>query len=128
MTGSRHPDGPHLEATSVLHVAGELDLATAPGLRRRLQRAGAATTGDVVVDLSGVTFMDCSGLAPLLEARARLGDRLWLSEPAWQVTWLLGATELKDAFALVGAADLQSGGEIALDRGAVAGSELVGPG
>ena len=58
---------PYDGATLVL--SGEVDLLTAPVLRSRLHQA-ASGAGELVVDLSAVTFMDCAGLEPLLEARA----------------------------------------------------------
>ena len=54
-----------------LAVAGELDLATAPALLDAVGRvlaAGEDTT--MVVDLTGVDFLDSSGLGALLQARA----------------------------------------------------------
>jgi anti-anti-sigma factor len=50
----------------VVRVAGELDLAT------RNQLVSATTAGShhqMVIDLGGVTFMDCSGYAALVDAR-----------------------------------------------------------
>jgi anti-sigma B factor antagonist len=49
---------------TVVSVAGELDLATAPELARAL----ASVEGDVTVDLSAATFADPSGLRVLLVA------------------------------------------------------------
>ena len=51
----------------VLHVSGELDLATAP----RLQAAVAAATGHLVVDLTSVTFLGSHGLRVLLDCTER---------------------------------------------------------
>jgi anti-anti-sigma factor len=48
-------------------VAGELDLASAPGLEELLRRELSAG-GQVVLDLSGLEFMDCSGLQAILVA------------------------------------------------------------
>lgn len=58
----------------VLHLSGELDLATAVALRARL----AALTCDpgspdrLVVDLSDLAFCDASGLRALFDAHRRL--------------------------------------------------------
>jgi len=66
-----------------LDVAGELDLATAPALREAvagLLAAGEALT--LVLELSGVSFLDSSGLGALLQARAEVlaaGGRLSLA-------------------------------------------------
>jgi anti-anti-sigma factor len=83
-------------------VTGELDIAAAPALGDAW--AGAVTrhpAQQVVVDLSGVTFMDCCGLSALLRARSRLDDRLWLRAPSSAVTWVLTLTDMTDAFALL---------------------------
>jgi anti-anti-sigma factor len=92
----------------VLYAAGELDIDTAAGLRRTLADAGRDPDRDVVVDLSGVTFVDCAGLRPLLEARTRLRERLWLRSPPRPVTLLLGHTGLLDTFQILGTASTRS--------------------
>jgi anti-anti-sigma factor len=51
---------------TVVSVAGELDVATAPALAHAL----AGAHGDVTVDLSATTFADPAALAVLLAARA----------------------------------------------------------
>ena len=62
-----------------LHVGDDLDLATASGLDARIGRAMARRRDDgLVLDLAAVTFMDCSGLRPLLRARNRLQHRFCL--------------------------------------------------
>ena len=72
------PDGsePVIRVTSddgatVVWLAGEHDIATAPWLRRELL-AVTAVGADVVVDLSGATFIDASTVRVLSEARARM--------------------------------------------------------
>jgi anti-sigma B factor antagonist len=60
----------------VLHVRGDLDLVSVDGLRRQL--ADACLDGDpseVVVDLTGVAFIDSTGLGVLVDARNRLVGR-----------------------------------------------------
>jgi anti-anti-sigma factor len=53
-------------------VEGEIDIATAPELGRRLDEALAGHPGDLVdVDFSGVTFVDSSGLGVLIAAQRR---------------------------------------------------------
>lgn len=97
----------HFESSphrSLVRVAGELDLVTAPLLRDVLQSADADPAREVVVELSAVTFMDCSGLAPLLEARAKLGERLRLSGLPRAVSQLLHLVGLDATFAIDGAA------------------------
>jgi anti-sigma B factor antagonist len=61
---------------SVIAVTGELDIGTAPALRESLLRLlEREDVPDVVIDGSGVTFVDSSGLAVLL-----MGSRRWTAE------------------------------------------------
>lgn len=86
---------------SVVRIVGEIDLDAAPRLRRVLERAAPDSTGDLLVDLSGVTFMDCSGLAPLLEAKNRLKSRLTLHGVPQRVLELLRLTDLQAVFGVI---------------------------
>lgn len=64
-----------LDQAIVIELHGELDLVT---YQRTVSLLDAATTGSeplVVVDLSPVTFVDCSGLSLLLRIRRRVADR-----------------------------------------------------
>jgi anti-anti-sigma factor len=77
----------------VVEVGGEQDLASAPALVDALQRAAEAHPGcQIRVDLHAVTFMDCAGMRPLLQARNCLGDRLCLWGPSCAVTQVLRLT------------------------------------
>lgn len=60
-----------------LKLAGELDIETAKTLRSALSNA-QAEHASVVVDTTAVTFMDSTGLATLIAARQRMGDRFTL--------------------------------------------------
>jgi anti-anti-sigma factor len=86
-------------AGTVLHVAGELDTFSADRLRDHLRRLGTRPSGAVEVDLSGVTFMSCTALRVLAEARTRLGTRLYVSGRSRVVTRLLAMTGLATHFA-----------------------------
>ena len=66
-----------LDAARV-HVAGELDVATAPQLEGTLRDAEQQARL-VVLDLRELTFMDCAGVHLLVDASTRArtrGDRL----------------------------------------------------
>src|SRR5437773_10385783 len=56
------------EPVNVLPLEGEIDLHVSPRLARSLARMIAKCPEHVVVDLSGVTFIDSSGLAVLINA------------------------------------------------------------
>jgi anti-sigma B factor antagonist len=58
----------------ILTVHGELDIATAPGFRERLDGAVDAGAKRLVLDLSPVAFMDSVAIAAILHTRTRLGD------------------------------------------------------
>ena len=58
----------------VLTAAGELDLATAPALRRGLDTAVDGGAKDIVLDLTAVSFIDSVAMAAIIHARTRLGD------------------------------------------------------
>jgi anti-sigma B factor antagonist len=60
------------DAQLVLCLAGELDFATVGPVRARLRELD---DGPVVLDLSGLTFTDSTGLGLLLEERARARRR-----------------------------------------------------
>ncbi|NUS57356.1 MAG: STAS domain-containing protein [Streptomycetaceae bacterium] len=81
---------------AVVAAKGEIDLATAEALRNRIT-AALETHREVAVDLSAVTFIDCSGLRVLITARNqadRLGRSLTLRDPSRPVRRLLAATRL----------------------------------
>ena len=62
-------------APMVVKLNGELDMAAAPVLKQCL----AGLAGDVVLDCTGLDFVDSSGLAELVRAhleRERRGERL----------------------------------------------------
>ncbi|MEV0537328.1 STAS domain-containing protein [Kitasatospora sp. NPDC050463] len=81
-------------APSLVRAGGEIDLAIAPRLRRWLA-AALEVHREVVLDVSEVTFMDCSGPGVLVQARnhdERYGGRLLLLGVGGPVAWLLKLT------------------------------------
>ncbi|MFF8264239.1 STAS domain-containing protein [Streptomyces virginiae] len=70
----------------VVHVGGEMDVDRAPMLYAALYAAITEAGGpdEIVVDLSGLSFCDSSGLSALVHARqtaAEHGRRISLRDP-----------------------------------------------
>jgi anti-sigma B factor antagonist len=57
---------------TVVTVSGEIDLATQGQLRGQLNDLVVAGEVDLVLDLSGVTFVDSTGLGALIGTRRRV--------------------------------------------------------
>jgi len=92
-----------LRSGLVLAVSGELDLATAPGLRERLGAAVDSGITRIVVDLRDVTFMDSVGLAAVVHARSRLrtdGRLALVVAPGSYAQLVLEITGMPRAFAI----------------------------
>lgn len=56
----------------VLYVTGEIDIYTAPLFKQAVVNLVSEGTHNIVIDLTGVTFMDSSGFGTLLGATRRL--------------------------------------------------------
>ena len=74
-------DGPETRLT----VLGEIDLASRPDLIKAIDSALAGDASQIVVDLAGVTFMDCFGMSALIYGREQADARS-------RGFWVIGAT------------------------------------
>jgi anti-anti-sigma factor len=83
------------DGTVRLVARGELDIATAPSLVAALDDGVIGDSAVVVLDLSGVTFMDSTGVRALLGAYDKLGERLRIlaSAPCQRVLAVTGLTD-----------------------------------
>ena len=91
------------DATTVISVSGELDLASSPALEEELERVAQSDAQLVVVDLRGLEFMDSTGLSVLVRAHQRAeenGRRLGLVNGSQQVQRLLTLTGVADRLTL----------------------------
>jgi anti-sigma B factor antagonist len=82
-----------IDATSVVFVAGELDISSVGELASALE----PMDGPLIVDLGGVSFMDSSGIRTIVVARKRLqkdGRSLLLRAPQPHIRQLLEITGL----------------------------------
>ncbi|MFD4048115.1 STAS domain-containing protein [Streptomyces sp. NPDC058611] len=64
------PHGGRRSCHGLLHPAGELDVETAPAVRDAVRRSVDGYPALLRIDISGVSFCDCSGLGVLLWAKA----------------------------------------------------------
>jgi anti-sigma B factor antagonist len=93
----REPDAQGI----IVALTGELDLASAPELDRELQALDGATPGRLLIDLSGLDFMDSTGIALLIRAQRSAdanGYRLSLRRGPAQIEKLFEVTRLVDHF------------------------------
>lgn len=85
----------------VVHVSGELDMATVGDLHAALDDALKLSSAGVILDLTGVSFFDSSGLHALDEIRQEAAGQdvpLALVCPQERLMRLFEITELKDLF------------------------------
>ena len=86
---------------TVIGVRGEVDLYTSPKLRTAILKAVPASGGGVAVDLSGVGYIDSSGVATLVEglrSAKEHGKAFTLVAPSPSVMQVLELTRLDQVF------------------------------
>jgi len=84
----------------IVRLTGELDLAGAPSLRDCLV---ALVADDIVIDMTGLTFLDCSGISVLVEAHKRAvqhGRTVVLRRPQGIVARVLDLSGVDEGFAI----------------------------
>jgi len=91
------------DGETVVAATGELDVNTAPELRERLSGLISAGSTSILLELSGVTFVDSTALSVLVSALKRLrqadGD-LQLSSPSPSVRRVFEITGLTRLFTI----------------------------
>jgi anti-sigma B factor antagonist len=113
----------HDADTRVISVSGEIHVTTAPEFSQRLNDAIAAGTRGVVIDMSGVEFIDSTGLSVLLNGLRRVtraDGRLALVVSNPTVLRLFEITRLDSTF------DIQPTRGAALERVQAAGGSSNG--
>jgi anti-anti-sigma factor len=85
-----------------VELEGELDLATAPGVEQELERVEATDAAAIILDLSGLTFIDSTGIRLVLAAarRSRADSN--------RLTLLRGTAAVQRAFEISGVEALLS--------------------
>jgi anti-sigma B factor antagonist len=94
----------HRPGTPVLEVWGEIDVASAPQFHASISELIESVPEIVVVDLSGVSFIDSTGLGVLVSAETQVRDagkslRLVVTQP--QIMKLLELTGLDEVFTVL---------------------------
>ncbi|MFC8782300.1 STAS domain-containing protein [Streptomyces nigra] len=98
-TAGRSPDEP--DQPTVVALRGEIDLGTATPLTMRLDALTSDPSPDLVLDLRGVTFIDCAGLGVLCRVRNRVearAGRLRLVSDSARFRGMLRLVDLDEAF------------------------------
>ena len=96
------------DGANVVAVEGDVDMSTAPDLRQILQRVVSNRPDAVIVDLSGVPYIDSSGLATLVECyqgTQRGGGRMGLSGLSQSVFEVFRMTHLDKHFTIYSTLD-----------------------
>lgn len=88
---------------STVRVTGEIDMSNAPELSDFLAQLIQREQQDVALDLSGIQFMDSSGLGVLVKTHQLLAEReqsLVLRSPSPQVTRTLEVSGLSNVLSV----------------------------
>ena len=89
------------DSSAVITVEGELDLDTAGQLRGTLEKLQDLDISDhLVLDLSGVTFMDSTALSVLVTAQKQAEGPLHVVATSREVLRVLHVTNLDTVFVL----------------------------
>jgi anti-anti-sigma factor len=97
LTLSVHPDNRY----TIVRVGGEIDISIADPLQEGLLRIMRAHTARLLLDLSGVSFMDCAGVQALALTRRRAelrGGSMQLIAESSAVRRIINLTGQRDVF------------------------------
>lgn len=93
---------------STVRVTGEIDMSNAPELSDFLAQLIESEQRDLAMDLSGIEFMDSSGLGVLVKAHQLLAEReqsLVLRSPSPQVMRTLEVSGLNNVLSVDGSTE-----------------------
>jgi anti-sigma B factor antagonist len=94
-------DTEHSPEGLLIRVSGEVDLYSSPELRKVILKSVPSAKGDLAIDLSGVTYIDSSGVATLVEGLRSAhenGAGLVLVTPSPAVMQVLELARLDSVF------------------------------
>lgn len=72
---------PAFAVATLVRVAGEIDISSAPEFRRLLTDASNGNSNNLIVSLENCRYFDSTGLAVLIGVRKSIGDRLRIISP-----------------------------------------------
>ena len=108
LRGSEDPDGPATSArvehrveesgATVISLVGELDVSNAAAVRTAMEPALRQGVSRLVFDLTGLRFMDSSGIALILEVAHRVTS-VSLRHPSPVIRRVVETTGLADTLA-----------------------------
>lgn len=93
---------------TTLKLSGEVDLHASPELRKQLRSCVEAGTPVLLLDFSGVVYIDSSGLATLIEyvrESTAFGGKLALFGLQKKVRTIFDLVRLNELFAISGSAE-----------------------
>ena len=85
--------------STVVRLTGELDLNCRRQFEATLQRVASVQAGNVVIDLSGLTFIDSSGLRMILELESQS------RRDGFDLSFIRGQGQVRDVLELTGVDD-----------------------
>jgi len=90
-------------STAHARVVGEVDFSNSQDVRDWLKEFGGKTSGELVLDLSDLEYIDSSGLAVLIEVRKLLkaqGRSIRIEAVSSQVHKLFSLTQIGELFGI----------------------------
>ena len=103
ISGALRGRAAHADGKLVYALEGEIDIGATKALHARIAELADATEGDVVLDLSDVSFVDSSGLFTLIVLRDVVqtsGRRFVLAAPQSEVRRVLDLTGMLEFFTI----------------------------
>lgn len=97
------PETTHSTEPSVVQLDGEIDMHESPQVREKFSQAVENRADRVLVDLTGVSYIDSSGLAVLIEAMQRIeeyGGKLALFGVRKNILTILEIARLDKVFSI----------------------------
>jgi anti-sigma B factor antagonist len=89
---------------TVFYVEGEIDINSAPAIKKSFDKLLSARTPKIIVNLSKVSYVDSSGLATLVEILKNMrsyGGRLRLTNLSAKIKSLFEITKLEKLFEIM---------------------------